>query len=191
MESFNDKKLGALFILLGSLEFYLFTNIAEFVQPVYSVSHNSISHLGIATDPFIFNGAIIVLGILEVTGAYFFRKYSLPFSIFMLLGGIGSAGVGVFNEHYGLIHLFFALLAFLFGSGASYIILVKERKVVTFIWAILGTISILALIFFSIGIVGKDPFFYFGLGEGGMERLIMIPEILWAIGFTSSILFEK
>ncbi len=191
MESFNDKKLGALFILLGSLEFYLFTNIAEFVQPVYSVSHNSISHLGIATDPFIFNGAIIVLGILEVIGAYFFRKYSLPFSIFMLLGGIGSAGVGVFNEHYGLIHLFFALLAFLFGSGASYIILMKERKVVTFIWAILGTISILALIFFSIGIVGKDSFFYFGLGEGGMERLIMIPEILWAIGFTSSILFEK
>ncbi len=182
--------MGALLILVGSLEFYFLTNIAEFIQPSYSVSKNSISHLGIATDPYIFNGAIIVLGILEIIGGYFFRKYSKAFSLFMLLGGIGAAGVGIFNEHFGYIHLVFALLAFLFGSAASYIILYKERKAITVIWAILGTISILALVLFGIGILGKDSFFYLGLGEGGMERMILIPEVLWAMSFTASVLYR-
>ncbi|MGP6239847.1 DUF998 domain-containing protein [Cuniculiplasma sp. SKW4] len=190
MNNSSEKKTGALLILIGLLEFYFLTNIAAFLQPSYSVSRNSISHLGIATDPFIFNGAIIVLGILEIIGGYFFRNYSKGFFIFMILGGIGSAGVGVFNEHFGLIHLIFALLAFLFGSAASYIILYRERKVVTVIWAILGTISIAALVLFGIGILGKDSFFYFGLGEGGMERMILIPEVLWALGFTSSVLYS-
>ncbi|MCL4345105.1 MAG: DUF998 domain-containing protein [Candidatus Thermoplasmatota archaeon] len=190
MNENSEKKMGAFLILIGLLEFYIFTNIAEFVQPVYSVSHNSISHLGIATDPYIFNGAIIVLGICEIVGGYFFRKYSMAFFIFMFLAGIGSAGVGIFNENYGYIHFVFAVFAFLLGAAASYIILYRERKPITVIWAILGTISIIALILFGIGILGKDTFFYFGLGEGGMERMILIPDVMWALGYTSSVMYS-
>ncbi|MGP6220615.1 DUF998 domain-containing protein [Caldiplasma sukawensis] len=191
MDEKKQIKYGALIIFIGILIFYFGVNISEFLQPVYSVSKNSISHLGIASYPYIFNGAIILLGITEIIGSYLLKIYNKYFFIFIMLGGIGSAGVGIFNEHFGFIHLVFAFLAFFFGSAASYIVLRKERNFVSVIYATLGTISIVSLVLFSIGILAKMPSFYLGLGEGGMERMIFIPEVLWSLAFVSALAFKN
>ena len=51
------------------------------------------------------------------------------FTVLLIIAGIGAAGVGVFNEHYGMIHLFFAILAFLSPSILSYFALSKHRNI--------------------------------------------------------------
>ena len=43
-------------------------------------------------------------------------------------------------------------------------------------WVILGTLGLISLILYVPGI-------YLGLGKGGMERLIVYPNLLWALGF--------
>lgn len=181
----TGNKMGAILLFIGIAQFYIFVNIAAFVDKGYSISNNSISHLGIVSTGYIFNGSIIVLGILEILGALNFRLYSKLFVIFLVLAGIGSIGVGVFNENYGTIHLMFALLAFLFPSIATYVVLSKDKTLMSGIWALMGSIAIVSLILFVLTIDVSHSF-DLGLGEGGIERMILIPNIIWAMTFSGS-----
>ncbi len=172
----KSDKLSGIIIVTAVTEFFIFVNIAAFLDKGYSISENSISHLGIDSMPYIFNASIIVLGILEIIAAAFLKKSYVAFTILYIIGGIGSIGVGIFNEHYGMIHLFFAFLAFLFPSIVSYFALLKYKNIISMEWAILGSISIIALILFASKV-------YLGLGNGGMERMILIPLIAWSFQF--------
>ena len=168
------------------MQFLLFVSIAEFVATNFTVSGNTISHLGIDNAPYIFNTTIIILGLSEIIAGYFLREnFSKLFSIFLIIGGIGAIGVGIFNEDFGKIHLLFALLAFVFSSLGTYVIFFKKRKdLMTSMWAMLGTVALIALILFISSI-------YLGLGKGGMERMIMYPNIIWALGFSASLYYGK
>lgn len=181
----TGNKMGAILLFIGIAQFYIFINIAAFVDKGYSISNNTISHLGIVSTGYIFNGSIIALGIFEILGALNFKSYSKLFLIFIALAGIGSIGVGTFNENYGIIHLISALFAFLFASLATYVVLWKDRTLLAAIWALLGSIAIASLILFFLTIQVSHSF-DLGLGEGGMERLIMIPNIIWALTFAGS-----
>lgn len=125
----NNKsfKYGGLFLFIGIAQFFIFLNIAAFVDKGYSISNNTISHLGIDSTPYIFDISIIVLGIFEVLSGIFLKKYSMGLTVSLILSGIGAAGVGIFNEHFGDIHLIFALFAFVFASIASFLCFSKER----------------------------------------------------------------
>ncbi len=182
----DKKKFSGAVMFFGAMQFLLFVSIAEFVATNFSVSTNTISHLGIDNAPYIFNTTIIILGLAEIVAAYFLMDdFSKLFSIFLILGGIGAIGVGIFNEDFGKIHLIFALLAFLFSSIATYVIFFTKRKdLMTFMWAMLGTVALAALILYMFSI-------YLGLGNGGMERMIMYPNIIWALGFSASLYYGK
>src|SRR5438309_9754441 len=98
--------------------------IAEIVYPDYSVSGMYISDLGVGTAAApIFNGSIIVLGLLLVLCAWFiFRGYSDRFLVVALaIAGIGAAGVGTFTEGspFGL-HSAFSLITFVFAALAPF-----------------------------------------------------------------------
>ncbi|AAT42953.1 DUF998 domain-containing protein [Picrophilus oshimae] len=172
----NNEKISGLIIVTAVTEFFIFVNIAAFLDKGYSISNNSISHLGIDSMPYIFNASIIVLGILEMAAAFLLRRCSAAFTVLYIMGGIGSIGVGVFNEHFGYIHLSFAVLAFLFPSLLSYFAFLKYKNALSIEWSVLGTISIIALVLFGIKV-------YLGLGPGGMERMILIPLIAWSFQF--------
>ena len=183
MENYTPEKAGAFFLLLGILEFCIFVNIAAFVDKGYSISNNSISHLGIDSTPYIFNISIIILGICEIISGSFLKSYSKIFTVLLIIGGIGAAGVGIFNEHFGMVHLSFAILAFLSPAILSYFAMGKYRNILGIEWGVMGTIAIIALVLFASGI-------YLGLGMGGMERMILIPNLIWAFQF-SAILYMK
>jgi hypothetical membrane protein len=85
-------------------------------------------------------------------------------------------GVGIFPETTGAIHLYSSLLVFFMASIATYFILWRLKNIISVFWAILGTVALIALVLYAMGI-------YLGLGVGGMERLIVYPDILWALGF--------
>ena len=182
----DKKKFSGAVLFFGAMQFLLFVSIAEFVATNFTVSGNTISHLGIDNAPYIFNTTIIILGLSEIIAGYFLREnFSKLFSIFLVIGGIGAIGVGIFNEDFGKIHLLFALLAFVFSSLGTYVIFFKKRKdLMTSMWAMLGTVALIALILYSLSID-------LGLGKGGMERMIMYPNIIWAIGFSASLYYGK
>ena len=182
----DKKKFSGAVLFFGAMQFLLFVSIAEFVATNFTVSGNTISHLGIDNAPYIFNTTIIILGLSEIIAGYFLREnFSKLFSIFLMIGGIGAMGVGIFNEDFGKIHLLFALLAFVFSSLGTYVIFFKKRKdPMTAMWAILGTVALIALILYILSI-------YLGLGRGGMERMIMYPNIIWAFGFSASLYYGK
>jgi hypothetical membrane protein len=97
------------------------------------------------------------------------------------LTGIGAMGVGLFPETAGAIHGVVSLIAFLFG-GLSAITSYKLLKPpFSYSAVLLGALSLVALALFGSGI-------YLGLGWGGMERMIVYPTLLWAVGFSGHLM---
>ena len=178
METDNETrmKVAGIAFFIGVVQFILFMLLAEILYPKYSVSGNYISDLGVGSTAYIFNTSIVLLGLLIIVTGYFIRRFSRPLLILLILAGIGAMGVGLFPETTGSPHLIFSLLVFLMSSIAPYFLLVKIRNLMSIMWAILGTVGLIALILYIPGI-------YLGLGHGGMERMIVYPDLLWGIGF--------
>jgi hypothetical membrane protein len=87
-------------------------------------------------------------------------------------------GVGIFTENSEPMHIFASFFVFIF-SGLSAIFSSKLMKYpFNIIVILLGLMSLSVLILF----IGN---IYFGLGIGGMERMIVYPILIWMIGFGS------
>ncbi|MCJ7571695.1 MAG: hypothetical protein MUO82_07445 [Candidatus Thermoplasmatota archaeon] len=86
--------------------------------------------------------------------------------------------VGIFTENNLPMHMLATFSAFL-SIGLTAISSYKVTKYpFNIIVILLGLTSLVALIFF----IGN---IYFGLGVGGMERMIVYPILIWMIGFGS------
>ncbi len=171
-------KLAGILIFVGAAEFMLSMLVSEAIRPSYSVSTNYISDLGVGSSAPIFNSSIIVLGITLALGAYLLMRGldSRIFPVLIFLTGVGAAGVGIFPETTGAPHLLFALVAFLFGGLAAIYSYRLTGSTFGYLSIVLGLLSLMALILYSTGHYGA-------LHKGGMERLIVYPTILWALGF--------
>jgi hypothetical membrane protein len=163
---------------------------AEIFYPAgYSTAQNEISDLGATRPPnsvivqpsaTIFDSAMMVSGILLIAGAYFihraFRNRLVTGSILLL--GIGILGVGIFPGNTDP-HPLVALVTFV-AAGVSAIV---SSRVTTApfrtIAILLGgiTLTFILLAFFFSNIVFPI------LGDGGTERWVAYPSILWILGF--------
>jgi hypothetical membrane protein len=169
-------RFAGIALFIGVAQFFLFMLLAELMYPHYSVSTNFISDLGVGKTAFIFNTTIEVMGIALIISGILLRKFSPALLVVLILAGIGAIGVGLFPENTGRPHFLFSFLAFLMGSIVPYFILYKIRNFMSLIWASLGTLALIFLIFYAKGV-------HLGLGAGGMERMIVYPELLWGLGF--------
>jgi hypothetical membrane protein len=152
----------------------------------YSVSINYISDLGAlcrstctaVPSAYLFDGSIILLGILIVVGAYFLQRayHWRPATVLIALAGIGAMGVGFFPETTGIWHHIFSLVTFLFTGLAAVVTARFQRKPMFYFSIVLGLMTLAALFLY----IGSE---YAGLGPGGMERIIVYPVLLWSIGF--------
>jgi hypothetical membrane protein len=177
-------KLAGSLIFAGAAQFLILLVVAESVYPDYSVSTNYISDLGVGVAAPIFNTSVLLLGVLVAASSVpLQRKFRwAPMTVTIVLTGVGAAGVGVFPETTGAIHGVFALVTFLF-SGLSAILSTRiingtPLKVYS---ALLGLATLLFL-----GLYVSHH--YYGLGRGGMERLIVYPSLVWALGFAGSLM---
>jgi hypothetical protein len=89
-----------------------------------------------------------------------------------------------------MIHLTVALLAFLFASISTYFVLAKRKDFMSIMWAILGSLSIVSLILFMLTIE-VSHIYDLGFGVGGIERLIMLPDLIFALAFAGSLYTSK
>jgi len=182
-------KFAGIILLIGGLQFLLALNLAEVLFPGYSVGRNSLSYLGgsvptVEPSAMIFNFSVILLGILSLVAVYLILKSGgcRLFSSCLAISAIGAIGVGIFPEYLGGIHIFFAILTFLFGSLAtifSYRLGINIPMVI--VSMILGFLSLLILIsLILLGSGSNNPLILY-LGVGGTERFIAYPSIFYLI----------
>ncbi|NON62768.1 DUF998 domain-containing protein [Acidianus sp. RZ1] len=169
-------------VFIGVTQFILLLIVAEALYPGYSISNNYISDLGVGKTALIFNTSISILGItLIIAGIVYTTK--LPFRVTLTLTGLGALGVGLFPETTGDPHLLSALVTFLFSGISSYTALPTIKTPLKYFFPILGTMGLLSLFLFI-------THNYAGIGEGGIERMIVYPNLIWALGYSSSKLSE-
>src|SRR5207245_1944174 len=132
--------------------------------------------VGTAAAP-IFNGSIIVLGLLLVLCAWFiFRGYRDRFLLVALaIAGIGAAGVGTFTEGspFGL-HSAFSLITFVFAALATILAFRIVRPPLGYLSIAVGVASVAAL---GLYVSGNSV----GLGPGGRARMIVRPVLGWGM----------
>jgi hypothetical membrane protein len=199
-------RLGGLLWVLGVLEFVAAMQITQelYGPPTYSVTGNYISDLGAVhckswsgggafTGDYVcspahnlFNGGIIALGILLVAGVLLsYRAFPRPRARWaglgtLLVSGIGAAGVGVFPEDVDLsAHIAVSITAFV-GVNLAVLMLAPVlwgdprwgRGWAAYSVAS-GVAGFVALVLFLTTTYGP-------LGVGGIERLVVVPVLLWA-----------
>ncbi len=180
-------KVSGALLFLASTQFLFGMLLAETLYPGYNISVNYISDLGatchttctiVQPSSLIFDSSVFLLGALLVLAAYLFRQGSGSVLAPLLIGmtGLGAMGVGVFPETTGVLHDIVSLVAFAGGGLATLATFKFSRPVLCYFAAILGTMTLVALVLYASGI-------YLGLGAGGMERVVVFPVITWGIGF--------
>ena len=190
---FEPQKLAGALLFVAAAQFLMGMLFAEALYPAYSISGNYISDLGafcngvfpaagvcVIYQPTstIFNSSVFLLGVLLAISAYVFWRPLRwrTFSLLVLLTGIGAMGVGVFPETSPVAHEITSDVAFIF-AGLSAIWAYRLTKApMAYLSIILGVVNLVAIVLFTANIL-------FGLGVGGMERTIVYPVVLWAVGF--------
>ena len=187
LTKYSDGKIAGTLLFGGSAQFILALIVAEAFYPGYSVAQNFISDLGatcratclvVQPTSIIFNSSVTLLGLLAILASYFikreFRWRTLTFLVIM--SGVGITGVGVFPETAGVVHHIVSLIAFLF-AGLSAIASCKLQKAPSSYFSVLlGVMTLVALTLYVSNI-------FLGLGQGGMERMIVYPALVWTVGF--------
>jgi len=91
-----------------------------------------------------------------------------------MVGSIGAIGVGLFPETAGQTHILFAFMAFLFIGLSAVVSYRIANSPMSYFSLILGTITLITLLLSATGLT-------LGLGNGGIERVILYPSIIWII----------
>jgi len=188
----EPRRLAGALMFIGAAQFLVGMLLAESLYPGYSISGNYISDLGaycngvfpnagvcVIYQPTsnIFNTSVFLLGVLLVIAAYvFWRPLGMRvFSVLVLLTGIGAMGVGVFPETNPIAHEITSDVAFIFAGLSAIWGYRLTRAPMSYFSAILGVVNLVAIVLFTANVL-------LGLGVGGMERMIVYPVVVWAIG---------
>jgi hypothetical membrane protein len=164
---------------------------AEALYPApYATDANTISDLGGTRPPdsvvrqpsaAIFDTTMVVSGLLILVGALLLARAAIGRRVVVpvALLAVGVLGVGVFPGNTSP-HPFFALLAFGAGGAAGVLSARALPPPMRQISAVLGTVALCALVL-GLFLVETEP--VASLGEGGIERWIAYPVVLWLVAF--------
>jgi hypothetical membrane protein len=193
----RDATLAGLLLSLAGAAILLGFITAEALYPgLYTTHTNTVSHLAASEPPAsvvlqpsaaIFNLTMLVTGAMIVAGAWFAYRALRRKAVLVptALLGIGTLGVGAFPLTHPTPHTLFAFTALLAGGIA---VVVASRVVpgpFRQLWAALGTVALAAT---ALGVVFLEWGPVAELGEGGIERWIVYPIVLWLVAFGSYLL---
>lgn len=183
------KTSGILFFFAGTI---LLMGIltAEIFYPVsYSISKNMISNLGATPPPdsivrepsaAIFDNSLKLAGLLVLIGTFLLYKSSKNKLVLPLIAmGLGTLGVGLFPAFHSIAHPISALISFLGGGVAAILTSKLTRPPFSNMSILFGSIS---LVFLFLGTLFPHVIVPI-MGQGGTERWIVFPLILWLTGF--------
>ena len=193
----NARIAGVLLSLAGAAILMGFITAEALYPGVYTTHTNTVSHLGASEPPnsvvlqpsaAIFDITMLVAGAMILAGAWFAYRALGRKAVLIptMLLGVGTLGVGVFPLTHPAPHTLFAYTAFLAGGIA----VVLSSRVTTapfrYLWTTLGAIALCATVLALDAFRGWAPMVE--LGEGGLERWIVYPIVLWLVAFGSYVL---
>jgi hypothetical membrane protein len=193
----NCKVAGVLLSLAGIAILMGFITAEALYPGVYTTHTNTVSHLGASEPPnsvvlqpsaAIFDITMLVTGAMIVAGAWFAYRALRRKAVLIptVLLGTGTLGVGAFPLTHPTPHTLFAFTAFLAGGIA----IVLSSRLTTapfrYLWTTLGAIALGATVLALDAFRGWAPMA--ALGEGGLERWIVYPIVLWLVAFGSYLL---
>lgn len=188
---------GTLLFLAGVIALMGIITGEIFYPEGYSTANSEISDLGatrppnsIITQPSatIFNTTMMVTGLLVFGAAVFVQmeRKNLLATIPLAIFGLGVLGVGIFPGNNAAIHPIFALTTFIFGGIAAIASWPITAPPFRYISALLGIIALFSL--FGGAFAGiLIPL----LGDGGTERWVAYPILLWTMGFGAYLLGSR
>ena len=185
----SPRRLAGLLLLLAGAFILMGVITAETQYPVdraYSTANNEISDLGATRPPDsvithpsaeIFNGTMLLAGAMTFVAAVALRldvrRRALPYVLAAF--GIAMFLVGVFPGNNAVTHPVVAMATFLLGG-------------VTCIVSARMSVGPMHLVSVGMGVICLGFLFFAGsfipmLGDGGTERWIAYPVVLWMVGF--------
>jgi hypothetical membrane protein len=190
----NVKLSGTLLFLAGSIILMGIITAEAFYPSGYTTANSEISDLGATVRPnsvsyqpsaTIFNYTMMLAGLMIAMAALlqhkWYKKYL--FSIPLLLLGVGMLGVGVFPGNKDPYHGIFALLTFNMGGLMAITSFKIASAPFKYIGIVFGLITIITL--------WTASFFIPIIGDGGTERWVAYPVVLWLTGIGGYMLNEK
>ena len=190
----RDARIAGLLLSLAGAAILLGFITAEALYPgVYTTHTNTVSHLGASEPPnsvvlqpsaAIFDLTMLVTGVMIVAGAWSayraLRRKAVLIPTTLL--GIGAVGVGIFPLTHPAPHTLFAFTAFLAGGMAIVLSARLTEAPFRYLWMLLGTVALGATV---LGVFFLEWAPVTELGEGGIERWIVYPVVLWLVAFGS------
>jgi hypothetical membrane protein len=193
MRQADSRSVGGMVLALAGATILMGIITAEALYPAaYRTDQNTISDLGGTRPPdsvvlqpsaAIFDTTMVVTGLAIIVAAYLIQRALGRRAVAIWTGvlGLGVLGVGIFPGHTGP-HPLIALLTFVAGGIAA----LTSARVVTspvrYVFAGFGAVALVAL---ALGLVLLEWGPIAELGEGGIERWVAYPVVLWLIGFGS------
>lgn len=208
LDNLQQLQLGA-FLWVMSIQYYVVQVIVAAMWPAnngFSWTQNTISDLantvcGPYGDRLVcspahasMNISFWWLGITMIVGATLLNRQLgktrlVQFGFWcMALAGIGTIVVGFYPENtIASMHVFGAALAFVLGNIGMLLISWYAKGLPSWLQKLgigLAVIGLIALVCFVLEL-------YFGLGIGGMERVVAYPQTIWMITFGSYFLLRS
>jgi hypothetical membrane protein len=190
----RDSKIAGVLLSLAGAAILMGFITAEALYPgIYTTHTNTVSHLAASEPPnsvvlqpsaAIFNITMLVTGAMILGGAWFAyralgrKAVLIPTAIL----GVGTVGVGIFPLSHPTPHTLFALTAFLAGGIAVILSSRVTAAPFRYLWLVLGTVALGATV---LGVFFLEWAPVAELGEGGIERWIVYPIVLWLVAFGS------
>jgi hypothetical membrane protein len=184
-------KLSGTLLVVSGAAILMGIITAEALYPAaYSTNRNTVSHLAAMDDIIvrqpsaaIFNWTMIIVGLLVIVAAYYLyralQRKAIPIPTALL--GIGMVGVGIFPANHGNTHTLFAMLAFAAGGIAAILSWKVLSGPLRYICLLLGAAALVSLVLSTNLFIDWAP--VARLGEGGIERWIVYPVVLWMVSF--------
>jgi len=180
----SRRRAGITFVAL-SAQFMTVIMLAAAMAPNYDFGGGAISDLGVIPETaLLFNTSLVLVGVLNVVGGYYFyRSHGARWILAtFLLAGLGAVVAGVFPLDAGGLHSLGALFAFLFFNVQA---LASATRLSGAMKAMAVLAGVLGLVFVGLMVVGDagNAAAFGPFGHGGTERMIVYPVMLWLVAF--------
>jgi hypothetical membrane protein len=185
---------GLLFFLAGSIILMGIITAEAFYPSGYTTANSEISDLGATRPPnsiiqqpsaTIFNTTMLVTGLMVLIGSFFQHNYfkKWQFSVPFFLFAIGLTGVGIFPGNIDPYHGICSLLTFTMGGLSAILCSTVVSSPFRYVGIVFGLITLITLFTAQ----NYIPI----IGDGGTERWVAYPTVLWLVGFGGYLLNEK
>jgi hypothetical membrane protein len=195
MRQTRYRSVGGVLLALAGATILMGIITAEALYPAaYRTDQNTISDLGGTRPPdsvvlqpsaAIFDATMVLTGLAIIAAAFLFYQALGRRAVAISTGllGLGVLGVGIFPGNTEP-HQLFAMLTFIAGGIAAIASARAVSSPLRYVFAGSGAVALAAL---AAGLFLLDWNPIAELGEGGIERWVAYPVVLWMVGFGSHV----